>query len=472
MNNIRMIYRYSEVEPSVFLLLFFRMLGVYITERYLDQKADLYRQISLLQDTDNQRTVTNPEPIVGDVDLILVNRPDDYVRARRYQTRNRILIITKGINIHAEDADRVVWYNEGSKEKLLYDILTLLMRLGMINQDEYEDCVAVARIYVECKFMQTTLSTKFFFIDKSPNWFRNNIEKYENTVDRLLAEWNTLQDGRTGQGVYEHLWYAVMNTVYEADLYCKRSFRSYSYSVDNLLEMVQMSIKNNIIGTSIRNSAYMLLGQIYDDLVRNHDMAYEYYLKCCSNSDRHNAYVFMRKGQYWQEYAEQYETAIKYYKRSVNIFPEYYRAWYRMGNAYYHLRNYRNAYISYDAVIRILTERLDAGQIRPMEIEHLFLAASQCSKISMDRKRNVGRAIELLCLAERVWNEIDQSKFIDMMSTTDDEKQIFRSITKEKLNIGYVFDRLAELYGFCGHREVAEEYRRKGIQLEKGQKDE
>lgn len=475
MNNIRIIYRYSEVEPSVFLLLYFRMLGVYITERYLDQKVNLYRQMFSLQDVNNQKYFMNPEPIVGDVDLILINRPDDYVRAGRYQTRNHILVATTDINIRAEDAGRTVWYNRGvnnAEGKLLSDLLLLIMRLGIINKNEYDDCMAVAEIYVNCKFMQTTLSTKFFFIDKSHNRFEDNIKKYEDTVDHLLTTWNRLQDGRSGQEVFEHLWYAVMNTLYEADLYCKRSFCSYSYSVDNLLEMLQTSIKNNIIGTSLRNSAYMLLGQIYDDLVRNHDTAYEYYLKCCSNTDRHNAYVFMRKGQYWQEQAEQYETAIKYYMRSISIFPEYYRAWYRMGNAYYHLRNYREAYTSYDAVIRILTERLDAGQIRPMEIEHLFLAANQCSRICMDRNRDVGKAIELLCLAERVWNEIDQSKFIEMMSTEEGESQIFRSITKEKLNIGNVFERLGELYGLCGHREIAEEYRRKSIQVKKGKNDE
>ena len=134
MNNIRMIYRYSEVEPSVFLLLYFRMMGVYITERFLDQKVDLSRHFSVIQEKDVQTILPNSESILGDVDIILVNRRDDYDRARKYFNGDYIVIATSDLKNFIDDTRRVVWYAKNAEKKMLKALLLQLMEMISLIQ--------------------------------------------------------------------------------------------------------------------------------------------------------------------------------------------------------------------------------------------------------------------------------------------------------------------------------------------------
>lgn len=209
----------------------------------------------------------------------------------------------------------------------------------------------------------------------------------------------------------------------------------------------------------LEESFYLLLAQIYDDLLKDSNMAYEYYLPACKD---YNAYAYYRKGIYWQEYAKEYEKAAKYYAKSVCIFPEYYRAWYMLGFCYMNMGRCSEALDVFRNIGRILNPRLNTKKMRPVEIEYLFKAQNQCAYICNKVMNNPQQSIRENFKAEEVWNAIDQSEFFDIFAP---DQAIVRKRVKKQLNVSKIYYEIYFLADRIGDTSLKLKYLEKIVSI-------
>ena len=55
MQIVSLKYGYSEINPSVFVLLYFRMIGVYVVEKFLNQKVSLEEELKRLCEIEEKK---------------------------------------------------------------------------------------------------------------------------------------------------------------------------------------------------------------------------------------------------------------------------------------------------------------------------------------------------------------------------------------------------------------------------------
>ncbi len=228
------------------------------------------------------------------------------------------------------------------------------------------------------------------------------------------------------------------------DSYCTAYKHSMAFSIQSLLDSAK-ELESQIIKESIDidcsfsiNSVYALIGQMYNDLLDDHEESFKYYLKCCQGTDKINAYVFMLKGLYCATYIGDNKNAIKYYLKSVLIYHEYYRAWFKMGNCFVKIGDKKNAVLAFNVVIKILSVRLEAGVIRALETEHLYLAYEKIALITGDKREYKVAFFDLNTRVLNLLNKIDMSSFYNLMlmendsiSQMEEKKQLIKKIKRQ-----------------------------------------
>ena len=451
MKVIRMTYRVDDIEPSVYLLLFFRLAGIYVYERFWGEPSVEINGVGL---PDDIQLLRPPVFSAYDCDIFLVKDDNDRQKYEMLPDRKpekEVLLAQDGLCSNA------ISIGNGSIE-LLKHVLKELFGKQIIDLNERNDLEGLAQIYADNKLMQLTLRAKYFFTANEEPQIRAIIDGYENIITALTDQMQG-QGCQWGDRKLFYTQYAALNMIYELNCFCVRYRRSLEYNRESLLtlcDVLEVGL-DGLLGDSVK----MLMGQIYDDLFLDANKAYECYVNCCNDNTAYNSYVYFRKGKYWQEFANDWENALKYYMQAVYIYPEYYRAWYKIGLCYQNLNNPRGVVISYENVRKCLSERISEKCVRPMEIEHIFKAQMQIAEI-WEANGNPTNAISALKWVERVWNLIDQTSFYGVMCGDDEESiNFYKAKTRENLNIDRLCEKMIVLYTGIGYREEALQFREK-----------
>lgn len=451
MKVIRLTYRDSEMEPSVYLLLFFRLAGIYVYERFWGTGTIQMEGFEVPNREWNRRLETFE---AYDCDVYIVQDERDFLEYNRLSNKDTEpeILLTKGIEIM--DA---IDYAEVKNLKLVQRINEALFSRGIIAADEKEELDDLVYIYDLQEMMSLTLREKYFFADDEEDRLTAAQDQYDKAITMLLkylADHNCAWGDRR----YFHMQYAALNMIYELNCLCARYKRNLVYRRDSLLRLCNV-LETRIDGL-LGHSVIMLEGQIYDDLYRNPNAAYERYVNCCNENTIYNSYVYFRKGNYWQDFGEDWEQALKYYTQAVVIYPPYYRAWYKIGLCNRKLERNRQAVSAYENVRKCLANRIEGKCIRPLEIEHIFKAQVQIAEI-WEKNGNRENAIRELNWAERVWNLIDETSFYELMCSTKNEQKSYREKTKANLDIKSVYERMIILNTVIGNREAVLRYQEK-----------
>lgn len=448
MKVIRLTYRDVEIEPSVYLLLFFRLAGVYVYERFWGTGTVQMEGFELPEGWVERSSGTFES---FDCDIYIVR---DEIDLQEYERRldkaaGSEIVLTKGPLL-----ENAIDYRVVQGLNLVLQINQALFLHGSITPDEKTELDALAGIYDSENLMKLTLQSKYFFtFHDEPRLFEFQ-EKYDKIISQLL-KYLTNRGGAWGDRQYFHIQYAALNMIYELNCLCVRYKKKLAYNMDSLLRLsglLEMKT-DGLLGNSVK----MLEGQIYDDLFRNPNAAYERYVSCCDENTRYNSYVYFRKGNYWQDFGEDWEQALKYYTQAVCIYPSYYRAWYKIGLCSRKLEKNRQAVSAYENVRKCLANRIEGKCIRPLEIEHIFKAQVQIAEI-WEKNGNQDNAIRELVWAERVWNLIDKTSFYRLMGETEEEQDLYRAWTRENLDIENVYERLIVLNTVIGNKEAVLRY--------------
>ncbi len=450
MQRIRFTYTSSRTVPSVFISFFFRMIGIYVYERYFDfSKQETLHLLENLpvgieaKDTEGGG-MTGMKGLDCEYDLDLYYIEDE-VDKEHYnlliddgQTMlERILIIKNGLEW--QGIEKYIYVNDYPNESItnsvfLKNLFDDLFSKITDNQHLKQDLDLCANIFLKDKMCETSLLGKYFYAAEKEGNCTFILKAYSRAIDDIFEILHE-RDCSWGEE-YIHLQYAVLNLAYEEDLYCIKNGRNMVFSPESIRDTCELVLKKSL--DKMKGSFYLLLAQIYDNLIEDPNMAYQYYLKECKT---YNAYAFYRKGLYWQDYAKDYDKAIKFYKKSICIYPVYYQAWYELGRCYMLSERSREALGMFRNVSKILKPRLDAKQMRPMEIEYMFKAQNLCGYICNDFLGNPRLAIIENLKAEEAWDTIEKSVFFHILP----KEKLVRNSMKKKLNIAQIYRIICKL---------------------------
>lgn len=389
--TIMLTHRYADAIPSTIACLFFRMAGIYVVENYLDSATDLREEL-------NEFGIAPSENLACFCDAEIVLMSDKSDKERIYKT----------------DSDMVVkiFYGEASDnqkdgtdtEWLINQILDELSLRGLLKENQKFDLDKVADVFSSEDYVNTTMLTKYFFTSQDSDWIDEMLLKYKSIV-------RNLQKSYKDNKVCPHVEFALLNTAYEVNLYCKRCERPPIYSYKEIIDMAN-ELKS-ISGSLLERSIELLLAQVELNLARDRATAYYRMSELCRNDKNVNSYIFFLKGNYWLS-EENYERATKYYKNAIIRFPQYYRAWYQLGICLYNQGETEKAREAFLTVKKILTERFENNVLRPMEVEYLYNACVYCGEIQESYAAFSG-ALVYYGFAKRVWDSLESSLFIQYL---------------------------------------------------------
>lgn len=458
MQRIRFTYKSSAVHPSVFLLLFFRMAGIYVFERFFD--SDRERESRLL----HRLPQTSGGMLLNldydfDLELFYVVDEEDW---RQYEDQygretavteklpGRIVIFADDCESFFANRKEYIEYKKKKEGELLNDIINKVAHMGIISEDVKKDLLECGKTYVEHKVWTLSLLGKYFYVAEDDAQYEEVKSRYRLTVRSMLKILES-QSSKWGDIRCIYIQYAVLNMAYEANLYCKRKNRTPMFKSQSLISICRMLLDGRRGLGAMEDSFNLLLAQMYDDLLKDSNMAYKYYLQSCKD---YNAYVYYRKGNYWQD-EKDYKKASRYYSQSVRIYPQYYRAWYMLGCCYMLMERYTDALEMFRNIGRVLKPRLKAGRLRPMEIEYLFKAQNQCAYICNKILNNPQQSIRENLRAVEVWEAIDRSEFFDLF---DPEQEVIRRRVKNQLNVSKIYYEIYLLAVKIGDASLMMEY--------------
>ena len=451
MRVINFTYRSTEVQPSVFLLLFFRICGIYVYEHYLDGDIRIENCFERMENINKDLK----QDIITDISIYLISNEDDLTDIGR---RGYVInIITQQVFSQLQEPDKeklgsnYVLYIPKQNKKLLKNLITKLEQCNIIDVDEKKELIELVNWYTKEDICDLILKGKYFYPAENEVEFESIKKRYQTAAYDLFNIWKNFS-----RVDYAYLQYAMIDTFYETNWYCIRCNKTPIYIATQLISVCKELLKIAKKNRKIEPSVYMLLGQIYEDLAMDPNVAYQYYLSAC---EPYNAYAYFRKAIYWKNYKKNMSSAKKYYIESLRRFPEYYRAWYSLGCCYVATEEYKYAVTAFHNVSEILKNRLSSHVLRTMEIDYLFKSCTCCAYIYYNYLGDIYQAINENKNAVRVWEEIDQSRFWNIVTT--DLQQELRDRAKNKLNINAIYMVICKLAMKIGDKELIEEYQRK-----------
>lgn len=465
MKAIRLTYRKDENITGRIISMFFRLAGIYVTDRYIYDEGKYMSQNlkerieELLEEREDSLKLPSQKDYQYEAEIFFLSNYDDNFILKneiKFNRRKKVFILNYQSDSILEENYKHIIDNIDGMESINI-LLKKIKELQLISVDEYDDLEILREIYVEKKYFNTLMKSKYFF---NSEWlYDKNCFQYNNDIQAAIKKLSENKLEEWGGTLYYHTQYAIAEMVYELNLYCRRNQKGMIYSVDGLVDVIESIDRENseILGNHTKN----LLGQVYYDLKDEANKAYDYYLECCDDDESlYNAFLFKVKGVYWQNFVCDYERANKYYLKSILIFPEYFSAWYKMGYCYYQLNNKRMALFCFETIVKILESR-EYSMLTPKDIEHLFLSLKQCAELVYEINAEIDSSINYAMRAEKLWNSMPYNIYLDIISDNSKEKQKLVKEVKDNLNIKEIALHLSNMYKLRNEYDKAHYYEEK-----------
>lgn len=453
MKDIKLSYDSAEIEISTFLLLFFRLSGIYVYEKFLD--FDKRREEAMLSSVDNKNIIAT-EMADTNIGLYIISEENrQYLQSiinHQIPTNSEIngLIYEQGVlteqdEVAVKEGD-IDFLNFSTKEELLEKIIDFLYQKKMIDEEERCDLKIVKACYLNYDIRDLLTVSKFFYKIRDEEAFEKFTQSYVEAIKSIPA---TIFDTQ-----HWHSQYAKLYLGYEVNMLCK-GYDKQRICSNEYIEKKLKSMLSEHTRTG-ESQIILLLAQTYDDLFGEYNISYEYYLMACNKK---NAFAYFKKGEYWNKYGKRPEKAIKYYERSVSLFPEYHKAWYNLGVSNFNMGNMDKALTAFKNVNLILSKKKKYHNLSQIDMEYLYKACSLSGYIYNKFYSDYSKAIKYDLIAVDVWKSIEQNIF----GITNESKYYYminNNILKKKLNVEKMYHILYQLFETIGSKELAEEFKK------------
>lgn len=462
MQRIEITYRSTNIEPTLFLILFFRLIGIYVSEKFFDYGVNeellilnKFPEIRELYRENEGLNLSAPDRQF----FVIENNGDFHEFVRRYVRTNIdlkkcVFIDVSGdfeIDYPIDLIDNSYYIKYGDEKQLLYNIIDVMP----MDKQEQKLLKKVAKKYCKQEMWKVHLKGKYFYPADTKEHFIDVLSKYKvmiNALNDSVEEHGIEYEGEKGR----YIQYAICNLMYEADLYCVKNEWLELYNPKSIIKsLVSLLQKQEAYKTFVEN-IQLLCTQIYDDLLKEPNIAYQNYLTLYRKTN--SSFVYLKMADYWRFFGQRINKAIQYYIMSAASFPEYYQAWFHLGCCYVQTGDYTRALDAFWNVKYILKRRQRAAVLRPMEVIYLYKSYCCSGYIQYHYFREIDKAILEDVTAECIWDEIEQSHFYKIM---DDSEHYMKQIIKKQLHIGKLYRVIYKLANQVGDVSLAEEYHKK-----------
>ncbi len=465
MNTIRFTYHNTEVFKSTYILSFFRLAGIVVNERFFESKS-IQEKLDFEPDSDVASNLfTN-----YDANLFIV------------QNEEEENFYNNGVN---GQNNLVIRMHENETEYQLAErILVELKNNFIINSSEFTDLHTLLEIYDNEKAYQLIYKAKYLLLTEGDakllvdDYVKFNIKIMESLTTHNVKEW--------GSTDFKYSKFADINTTYEITNFCLHKHIPRRIAFDNIIQICDKMLQGI---PELYNNILMLKGNIYCDLFCDSNKAYEEYVHCRKLDNRYySPNNFYKCANYYQNFAYQYENAIKFYNKGLTIFPDDYYGWFKIGFNYskcsiieyskfekisneilYDKRFVKTAQalMAYRNVEKILHAKLAENVISPFEIEVLFKSQyySLCAfeeNISLLKEESLNSILEV---AEKTIAAVETSTFFEYICKDEIEKKKLKKYIKDKLPVQGFYERLTFYYGAIYNEEKKEECKKKLLSL-------
>ena len=459
MQIVKFIYNSVDVEESVFLLLYLRLLGIYVYEQQIDMAEEVPFLLEGLEELREQTT----RDFECDAWIYLLCRTGDatygaeeVMKLQADQRKKMVVLVAEDLlDEQLKEAfgeAQIVSFStlEEQREELLQQLTEAFYKGQVIGEDEKDSLDFFARKYCEHDVCRLTLSTRFFYAQSEE--FEGIVQKYRKVYAEFRKKLNEMES-QWGDSRTIHMQAAVLNLVFDVDSYARKCKKAMPYTPDSCIRVSDRILTE--AGGKLDDSIRLLQGQIYSELLDKEKEGFDCYLQTCKD---YNAYAYFKKALSLERVNSNHEKAVQYYKKSVVIFPEYYRAWNAMGMCYCRMAQWEEALHAFARVKRILSHKRENGCLRPLEIDYLFQSLRRQGKIYADKMGDIPRALRMYKEAESVWNKIAEQSFWNYMYSEPEEIERAKKMIRERLKIKVIYSRLSMLNHEMGNSEKAEEY--------------
>lgn len=441
MHDIRLTYFDSEVYPVIYILLFFRSVGIYVDERTVKKNADDFCKYS--RNTENDC-----------IDIVVANK-DILFQLPEISFYNKVIFIINESYLTGNSDNIVVVRDGDTAGQILHNLIEKMYAADYLENDK-EELFKIIKIYDKNNMMRTIMSTRFFY--PSDQSYEIAYQYYREAVSALEAE------GQRQNDILNE--YTQLYWMYELNFYAKRMKKKCCYDAENLLFRALRLQKKNEKWCQCN----LLVAQIYDDLIEDNDMACVYYNIAAEKE--YCAFPWYKMGIMWQSKYLNFENAAACFKRARKIEPIYYKAIYREAECEYYMGNKRKALGLFKNVNDLLLQRKEDEALRPIDIEYMFKAYVNRGKIWLREFDITYNGIEMYLEAIDIWQQIERvGQTVQKNLKTDYIENLYKD-TKKHINIQAVYRWVSEAYEWIGDTDRAEYYEKKSKVIQEDISDE
>lgn len=442
-------YNYEKMEPSDKLGSFFRFIGMYVMEMHYDVDDISGGRIERLIEKYDIKMKTEAE---FDMNIYLISSASDeeyIIQFEDYDKATSVIIALDGY----EPSHLKMDSQSDDFSKIIEDILNWMYEQELIDSTEHTELTQLSIFYNTTNIYDLLSRTEYlypFVCDGSDRL----IQEYKNATDYLLNRFYNLRK-KCGDRQYIVYQYATLRLKVLANMYARRARKPSVYDSDDLLDKCKKVIEDSETDSDEYTNAFiMLAGEICNYLLDEDKEAYEYYMLACDSEGDYNAYAFYLKGEYWRLYGIRDDIAVKYFLKSIVVYPRYYRAWYMLGCVLTDLGDLSGAVAAFLMVHIILKERGQRFCMNARGYYCLFNGYVRYAELQ-ERRGKKENAIAGYTLAETTWNRVENDI---LLSKIDINNYNIRGIIKRKLDISKVYINIAILYNSVGDKKKMGHY--------------
>lgn len=446
MDRIKLYYDNSEIQISTYLLLYFRISGIYVDEKFLNLNQNSLIEIQEYIVKKNHETINN---IDYDAHIFIIDKEnkhqlDNVIKFAPVHpeksfvvTFSNILSETEMNQFKKNNINLIISDNE---KTLLEELLKKLREENILYKTEYENLYTIYQSYWKYQLRDLLVISRYSVVkdfDILSQAFLDAILSLPKE-DALSTTWN--------------IQYARMYLAYECNMLCKifnkRFLCSKDYIITKLKELLEIKELNN------KSSIILLLAQTYDDLFSEYNIAYEYYLMPCT---KNIAFSYFKKGEYWNIYGKNPTYAIKYYEKSLLLFPENYKTWYNLGISYLNLGKVEDSLSAFQYVNLILKKKYQSHHLNDLEIRYLYKSNELSGHIYHKYYSDYSKALSKYFFALDIWKTVNKDTYISNKNFTVSNIDTHEKL-KKILNIDTLVTNISHILEQIGDKELVKSF--------------
>lgn len=270
-------------------------------------------------------------------------------------------------------------------------------------------------------------------------------EKYREVYNYLKAKLEAF-GYKLGSCHYHELQIGIINLVISIDRYPRAANEGIPYTPDSCIRVCKKLECSDVD---------LLIGRVYLELKDCSPDCLEYFDRVIKADPKcHLGYFY--KARYAALSYRGITVAINNFKKGLSLFPDSFREWYCLGNAYADNGNWDDAINAFKSVIKLCSNK--GCYCTFCELIYLFKSLVTIGNIYWRHLHKEQKAINAFKKAEEVYGRGEQLCLLEVLyDDAFEQRRVIKSI-EESMCIKKVYNSLSQLYSAIGKRTEAELY--------------